>query len=88
MKVILRKLGQRVRTLRELRGISQEDFATRCGLHRTGVGLLERGARIPRLDTLMILSRALRISVSDLVRGVERWGTVPRKKRPRIKKSK
>lgn len=74
MRPILKRFGKRLKKLRERRGLSQEDFAIRCNLHRTGVGLLERGARIPRLDTLLILSRVLQITVADLVRGAERWG--------------
>ena len=41
-------LGKRVRYEREQRGMSQEGFADLCGLHRTAMGLLERGKTIPR----------------------------------------
>jgi transcriptional regulator with XRE-family HTH domain len=80
MKVILESLGSRLRKLRERKNVSQELLAKKCGLHRTAVGLLERGERIPRFDTLMILGRQLRVPVSEMVRGCERWGTWPVKK--------
>src|SRR5216684_2269963 len=63
MQEILVTLGNRMRNLRERKGISQESFAEICGLHRTAVGLLERGKSIPRLDTLLIVSEHLGIAV-------------------------
>jgi len=57
---------------REARGLSQERLAEICGLHRTSVGLLERRERLPRLDTLLALTRGLRLSSTcDLLRGVK-----------------
>ena len=79
MEEILEALGQRMRDLREKKGISQEDFAEACGLHRTAVGLLERGKSIPRLDTLLIISQGLGVTVSKLLQGVEQWGKLPSK---------
>ena len=72
MQPVLIALGERIRELREERGWSQEEFADRCGLHRTAVGLLERAERIPRLDTLMTLSKGFGIPVSDLLQGIEK----------------
>lgn len=73
-RLILGRFGARLRNLREIQGFSQEGFAKECGLHRTAVGLIERGKRIPRLDTLLIISRHLKITAADLIRGIERWG--------------
>jgi hypothetical protein len=44
----------------------------RCGLHRTAIGLLERAERVPRLDTLLTVSRGFGITVSQLLQGVEK----------------
>ena len=68
-----------MRELREKQGISQEEFAESCGLHRTAVGLLERGKSIPRLDTLLIVANALGVTVSKLLQGIEHWGKLPSK---------
>jgi len=46
-------------------------FADVCGLHRTAVGLLERGKSIPRLDTLLIVSEHLGVTVSELLEGLK-----------------
>jgi transcriptional regulator with XRE-family HTH domain len=68
---ILLAFGARIRSERERKGRSQEDFADDCGLHRTAIGLLERGKSIPRLDTLLLLSQGLGLTVSELLRGIE-----------------
>jgi len=67
---ILQSLGRRIVKLRRTRGFSQESFAEECGLHRTAMGLLERGKSIPRLDTLLLISRGLGITLSRFFSGV------------------
>jgi transcriptional regulator with XRE-family HTH domain len=68
---ILHMLGKRICRERKGKGFSQEGFADACGLHRTQMGLLERGKAIPRLDTLLLVSKPLGLSVSELLRGIE-----------------
>jgi transcriptional regulator with XRE-family HTH domain len=72
MQRALIALGERIRELREEKHWSQEEFADRCGLHRTAIGLLERAERNPRLDTLLTVSKGFGITVSDLLRDVEK----------------
>ena len=48
-----------LRRVRKAAGISQEEAGRRSSSHRTEVGLLERGARVPRIDTLVKLASAL-----------------------------
>ncbi len=71
MQEILSTLGKRIRSERQRKGLSQEGFAGVCGLHRTEMGLLERGKTIPRLDTLLIVSVHLGLPVSELLRGLK-----------------
>jgi transcriptional regulator with XRE-family HTH domain len=42
---VAREFGGNLRRLRKDAGISQEELGLRCSLHRTEIGLLERGAR-------------------------------------------
>jgi transcriptional regulator with XRE-family HTH domain len=80
MRAYLVALGNRIRELREERKWSQEEFADRCGLHRTAMGFLERAERNPRLDTLMTISQGFGITVSELLREIEtRTQSMPRK---------
>ena len=53
--------GQVVRALREERGLSQEEFATRAGVHRTYMGGIERGERNPTLTTIHKIAAALSV---------------------------
>lgn len=67
---ILLAFGALIRSERERKGRSQEDFAADCGLHRTAIGLLKRGKSIPRLDTLLLVAQGLGLTVSELLRGI------------------
>lgn len=55
---------------RESAGLSQEELAFRAALHRTEIGLLERGVRMPRIDTLAKLAGALGIEPVALLDGI------------------
>lgn len=56
---INRLVGAEVRRLRKALGWSQEDFAEKCGIHRTYVGSIERGEGNITLATLENIARAL-----------------------------
>jgi transcriptional regulator with XRE-family HTH domain len=60
-----------LRSLREKRGLSQEQLAERAELHWTYVSGIERGKRNPGLNILGRLSRALDISLPQLVTGLK-----------------
>ena len=66
-----RRLGKNLWSARRRAGYSQEDLATLACLHRTEVGLVESGGRLPRIDTLMKLAAALEVRVETLLRGIE-----------------
>ncbi len=64
--------GTVVRHHRIAEGLSQEALAHRAGVHRTYVGLIERGLRKPTIEVGDALARALGTSLSELVREAER----------------
>jgi len=72
MQQLLLALGKRMGALRAKQGVSQEAFADHCGLHRTAMSLIERGKRVPNLRTLVTISRGFGITVSELLRGVDK----------------
>ena len=72
MQDILKALGQRIRELRKKKGFSQEGFADSAGVHRTWMGALERGERNLSFHNLVLISRALGMTLSQLVSGVEK----------------
>jgi transcriptional regulator with XRE-family HTH domain len=57
-----------LRRLRKKLGISQEDLAEKCGLHRTYVGAIERSERNITLQTLEKLAESLGVSPQDLLK--------------------
>lgn len=65
------RFGQNLRRLRARVALSQEELARLSSLHRTEIGLLENGARAPRLDTLVKLASSLEVSPDDLLDGIE-----------------
>lgn len=70
-------LARRMKELRKKRGLSQEAFADHAGLHRVAVGWIEQGKRVPSLKTLVRISEGFGISLSELLKGVDK--SAPRK---------
>ncbi len=64
----LQGLARRIRALRERQGLTQEDFAARCGISVSFASLLERGERSPSYETLLQVAAALGLPLSELFR--------------------
>jgi transcriptional regulator with XRE-family HTH domain len=60
-------LAANIRAFRDRNGLSQEEFADLCGLHRTYVGSVERGERNVSLSTLEVLATVIGVSVPKLL---------------------
>jgi transcriptional regulator with XRE-family HTH domain len=57
--------------IRRSQGLSQEDLADAAGIHRTYVGLIEKGERVPTVAVAARLSEALGYSLSSLLQQAE-----------------
>ena len=68
MEDVRRRCGWAVRQRRKKIGVSQEEFADLCGLHRTYMGSVERGERNISLVNIEKIARALQVSLSQLFR--------------------
>lgn len=66
-----RRLGENLWRARRRAGYSQEDLGALACLHRTEIGMVESGDRLPRIDTLMKLAAALEVRLEVLVEGIE-----------------
>lgn len=64
------RFGRNLFITRRRAWLSQEQLAARAGLHRTEIGLLERGKRDPRLSTLLKILDALEAKPEQLLEGL------------------
>jgi transcriptional regulator with XRE-family HTH domain len=60
-------LTYRLRKIRELKKLSQEDAAFNCGISSSAYGQIERNAEKSTYETLCKISRALDVSIHFLV---------------------
>jgi transcriptional regulator with XRE-family HTH domain len=67
---VAERLGDNLRRTRRRAGLSQEQVAIRASLHRTEIGLLERGGRVARVDTLIQLAGAMSVPPAELLDGI------------------
>lgn len=70
------RFGENLRRVRRREGLSQERLAVRASLHRTEIGLLEKGERVCQIDTLIKLAGALAVAPDELLDGIG-WAPVP-----------
>lgn len=66
-KQILEKFGQKMQKVRQSADITQEELAARLGMHRTYIGLIERGERNPTIRTLYKIAKALKVTAGELL---------------------
>lgn len=60
-------LGLVIRNRRKVRGWSQEDLGFESGLHRTYIGVLERGEKNISLRNLILVASTLGAKASELL---------------------
>ena len=68
MSKIREILAQNMRRYRSEKGMSQEELASICGLHRTYISDIERCERNLSIDNVEKIALAFNISVSDLLK--------------------
>lgn len=68
---ILKRFGDRVRELRSKKGLSQEALGFDSDLDRTYISGIERGRRNVSLVNLAKIARALKISLSKFLEGID-----------------
>jgi len=64
-------MGHRIRNLRKDRNVTQSALAEKLEISTAYLGLLERGARIPSIDTLRRIAETLDVTLDDIVSGKE-----------------
>ena len=62
------KFGTVVRSLREKRGLTQEELAERAEVSATYIGYIERGDNVPTLIVILQIASALSVRPAELLR--------------------
>lgn len=69
-KTTLEKFGEKVREERLKLGLSQEQLASRAGVHRTYIGMIERAEKNITLENISKVAKALGLSISELTKEI------------------
>lgn len=60
-------VGQRIKEIREEKGITQEKLAEMVNLSPAHISVIERGIKSPNLDSFVAIANALEISADTLL---------------------
>ena len=66
----LSALGDRLKNRRTHLGLSQEQMADRCGVHRTYYSAIERGERNVTVLVLLTIARGVEVDPGELLAGL------------------
>lgn len=70
LDALKQRFGENLVLLRSRADISQEQAALRASLHKTEISLLERGLRLPRLDTIVKVAGSIEVEPCELLIGM------------------
>jgi transcriptional regulator with XRE-family HTH domain len=85
MNTIDKKLGEKVKFLRESNGLSQQDFAHKIGVSRPTVSQIESGDRKLNPDELLSIARLFNVSV-DFLLNIEKGPQVVIEQKSEVKR--
>ena len=60
-------VGRRIKAAREVKHMTQEKLAETIDLSTDHISVIERGVKVPRLDTFVAIANALEVSADDLL---------------------
>ncbi len=63
-------VAQRISAARKAVGLTQEGLAAKANISATHVGVIERGKKVPNLDTFVAIANALEVSADELLQDV------------------
>lgn len=66
-KSILIKFGSKIKAERLKQNLSQEELAAKAGVHRTYIGMIERGEKNITLLNIEKIAKSLNMSISKLL---------------------
>ena len=72
--MVLKSIGKNIRKYRLARKLRQEDLAELTGLSTNYIGSVERGEKLPALDTFIVIANELNVSSDMLLCDVLKTG--------------
>lgn len=60
-------LGMRIRQARERKNLTSEQLAERIGLRPTSLDAIEKGSKVPQIDTFVAIVKALGVTCDELL---------------------
>ncbi len=64
----MRKFGEKLRTLRQRQGLSQDQLGDMLGVHQTHIGRIERGEKTPNARMILKISRIFNVPADQLIK--------------------
>ena len=61
------KIGEKIKTLRDKRGMEQQDLAAVCNFEKSNMSGIEAGGTNMTFRTLLKISKALKVKIKDLL---------------------
>ena len=65
---LLKEFGDRIRYLRNLENLSQEQLSFKTGFHRTYIGMIERGERNISLTNMAVFAKIFNLTLDELIK--------------------
>ena len=63
-------MGAKIKALRRYKGLTQQQLADACGIHRITLARIEHGGYSPSVDVAAKIAVALGVTIDELVREV------------------
>lgn len=74
MDTLAKRFGKVLKDQRTKKALSQDALSADSDLDRTYISQLERGRRMPSIETLFKIAQALGVTASAIIREVEKLG--------------
>lgn len=71
MTELIKRLGNRIRFLRKVKGLSQEQLGELSGLHTNYIGQVERGEKNVTVESLEKIAKGLDVTLEDLFQHID-----------------
>lgn len=72
---IATELGHRIRKYRKGKGYTQEELSSKCNLHPTYIGQIERGEKNPSIESIYKICKALELKTAVLFEKIDDFAT-------------